>query len=73
MLQADVRAQRVVVQGTVIGSVRATVDVEVVPGGKVIGDVAAERLVVHEGAVLEGYCTVGPSRIDHQRRSTADA
>ncbi len=59
LLHADIRAQRLVVYGTVIGSVHATSEVELIPGCRVIGDVEAAKLVVHEGAVLEGRCTVG--------------
>ena len=59
MLHADIRAQRLIVYGTVIGSVHATSEVELTPGCRVIGDVEAAKLVVHERAVLEGRCTVG--------------
>lgn len=63
LLHADIRAQRLVVYGTVIGSVHATSEIELTPGCRVIGDVEAAKLVVHEGAVLEGRCTVGhPAR-----------
>jgi cytoskeletal protein CcmA (bactofilin family) len=59
LLEADIRAQRLIVYGTVIGSIHVTSEVELTPGCRVIGDVEAAKLVVHEGAVLEGRCIVG--------------
>lgn len=61
-LRAEVRAEHLVVQGTVIGRIRQSAMVEIESGGRVIADVEAERLVVKEGALLEGHCAVGRGR-----------
>jgi len=61
-LRAEIRAAHLVVQGTVIGRIRQSSTVEIEPGARVIADVETERLVVKEGALLEGHCAVGPGR-----------
>ena len=58
-LQAEVTAERLLVQGTIVGNVRAARGLRLAAGGRVIGDVEAEHLVVDEGAVLEGRCSIG--------------
>ncbi|MER3486980.1 MAG: hypothetical protein C4345_14385, partial [Chloroflexota bacterium] len=49
-VQAEIFAQNVLIHGTVRGRVEAHGRLEIFPTGKVIGDVKAPSLVVHEGA-----------------------
>ncbi len=51
---AEIHAQKVVVIGKVTGNVSATERIEIQSSGFVDGDVKAPRLVVEEGAVLNG-------------------
>ncbi len=51
---AEIHAQKVVVIGKVTGNVSATERIEIQASGFVDGDVKAPRLVVEEGAVLNG-------------------
>ena len=60
-VKADVNAKAVVVVGHVTGNVTGVDRVEVQATGVVDGDVAAPRLVVHEGAVLNGAVSMGAS------------
>lgn len=53
-VQADVHAKNVLVVGKVAGNVSATERVEIQSTGVVDGDVRAPRLVVQEGARLNG-------------------
>ena len=53
-VQAEIFAQNVLIHGTVRGRVEAHGRLEIFPTGKVIGDVKAPSLVVHEGAKLSG-------------------
>jgi cytoskeletal protein CcmA (bactofilin family) len=53
-IKADVHAKSAVVVGHVTGNLSATERIEVQASGIVDGDVRAPRLVVHEGAVLNG-------------------
>lgn len=60
VLRANVRAQQLVVYGTIEGDVRQTDSVELKPGCRLIGGLEARKVVVHAGAVFEGRCAVGP-------------
>ena len=53
-INAEINAKAVVVVGRVTGNVNGTERVEIQGSGIVDGDVAAPRLVVAEGAVLNG-------------------
>ena len=53
-VQAEINAKAVVVVGRVTGNVNGTERVEIQATGIVEGDVTAPRLVVAEGAVLNG-------------------
>jgi cytoskeletal protein CcmA (bactofilin family) len=56
VVQADVRAGRVLVSGEVTGSLRATERVELKRTARVYGDVEAPVVVVEEGVLFEGHC-----------------
>jgi cytoskeletal protein CcmA (bactofilin family) len=53
-VKAEIQAKAVVVIGKVSGNIRGTERIEIQATGVVDGDVAAPRLVVSEGAVLNG-------------------
>ncbi len=53
-VNADVHAKSVIVIGKVRGNVSATEKIEVQASGSVDGDVRAPRLIIQEGAVLNG-------------------
>jgi cytoskeletal protein CcmA (bactofilin family) len=53
-IDGGVRASAVDVAGRIIGDVTCNGRVEVGPTGRVTGEVIAGRLVVHEGAAIEG-------------------
>lgn len=55
-LNAEVVADNVVILGRVRGPVFASNTVEVGPKGHVIGDILAPKIVVREGAVIQGRC-----------------
>ncbi len=57
-VEADVSATRVVVTGTVIGSISASEMVSLESSGHVRGDVTSPALQVVEGAILDGRVTM---------------
>lgn len=67
-VEAEIFAHNVLIHGTVRGRVEANGRLEIFPTGKVIGDVKAPSLVVHEGAKLSGQLRMDrggdPSRPD---------
>jgi cytoskeletal protein CcmA (bactofilin family) len=63
-LEATIRAQRVVVHGTVQGAISAGQRIELAPSAKVTGDLSATQVVIADGAQFNG-------RIDMSRRTIA--
>ena len=60
-IRAQVHARAVVVRGTVRGDVSATDVVRVQETGRVTGNIAAERVVIADGARVQGRITAGPA------------
>jgi len=54
VIEADIHASNVVVEGEVHGPIEADERLEVAAGGVVIGDVKAPSLVISDGATLKG-------------------
>ena len=53
-IEAQLSAKAVIVVGTVTGNIRASERVEIHDSGSVTGDIQAPRLLIHEGAVING-------------------
>jgi cytoskeletal protein CcmA (bactofilin family) len=58
-LEADIRGTRVVVHGTVQGSIAANERIELGPTANVSGSVTAERVVMADGARFNGGIDMG--------------
>jgi len=56
---AQIRADSIVVCGKVKGEITATQRVEIRSTAKVIGNITAPKLIVEEGAIFEGQCSMG--------------
>lgn len=59
MIIGDIRAEAVVIIGTVNGSVEALDCVEVAANGKVTGNICAPHVNFEPGSVFVGRCTIG--------------
>ena len=59
VVQATVRADKLVVMGEVRGEVLGASRIEVCAGGRLFGDVETQSFVVHEGATFEGRSRMG--------------
>lgn len=63
-VEADIHGARVVVHGTVRGSITASVRIELGPGARVEGNLSADQVVIADGARFDGH-------IDMARRTVA--
>jgi len=63
-VEADIHGSRVVVHGTVRGSITASARIELGPGARVEGNLSADQVVIADGARFDG-------RIDMARRTVA--
>jgi cytoskeletal protein CcmA (bactofilin family) len=57
-LKATIKGTTVVVHGKVTGNVEASSRLEMHAPSRIDGDVVTSKLVVHEGALLNGRCTM---------------
>jgi cytoskeletal protein CcmA (bactofilin family) len=57
-VNAKILANEVVIEGDVTADIRATGRVELGATGRLFGAVATPRLVIHEGAIFEGSCSM---------------
>jgi cytoskeletal protein CcmA (bactofilin family) len=60
VVTAQLKAAAIIVAGKVSGDIIATQRIEVRPSARVIGNLTAPILVVHEGALFEGHCSMQP-------------
>jgi cytoskeletal protein CcmA (bactofilin family) len=63
-VEADIHGSRVIVHGTVRGSITASARIELGPGASVQGNLSADQVVIADGARFDG-------RIDMRRRTVA--
>ena len=54
VVEAEIEAENVIIQGQVTGNVTARQQLEIQPSGKLIGDCTARSIDIKEGAVFEG-------------------
>lgn len=58
IVETDVRAGIVVVGGEVHGSIHARERITLLSTGRIFGDIVTRSLIVEEGVVFEGRCTI---------------
>lgn len=59
VVKADVSVRNAVVSGVVIGNVEATESVRLTAEGRMVGDIAAPRVIIVEGALFKGRVDMG--------------
>ncbi len=59
VVTAQIRADSIVVCGKVKGEIIATQKIEIHPTAKIVGNITAPKLIIHEGAIFEGQCSMG--------------
>jgi cytoskeletal protein CcmA (bactofilin family) len=59
MVNAKIAGTTIIIEGQVTGDVTARQRLELRASGRVNGNVTAPSLVVHEGAILNGQCSMG--------------
>jgi cytoskeletal protein CcmA (bactofilin family) len=70
VITAQIRAASVAVAGKVSGDIVATQRIEIRPNAKVSGNITAPVLVIHEGALFEGHCSMQPEGVREDRKIT---
>ncbi len=57
-VQGDINANAVIVGGKINGNVTTKENIELKPGGQLLGDIHTAVLSIGEGAVFEGHCVM---------------
>ena len=68
VVTAQIKANAIIVAGKVSGDITATQRLEIRPSARVIGNLASPVLIVHEGAMFEGHCSMQPEGVREDRR-----
>jgi cytoskeletal protein CcmA (bactofilin family) len=70
IVTAQIKAASVVVGGKVSGDIVASQKIEVRASAKVAGNLTAPLLVIQEGALFEGHCSMQPEAAREDRKVT---
>jgi len=71
LINAQITGSSVVIHGRVTGDVTARKRLEIRAPGKLFGNISTPSLVIHEGVVFEGQCSMGAAesqRTDKDRK-----
>lgn len=68
VVTAQIKANAIVVAGKVSGDIIAAQRLEIRPTARVIGNLTAPVLIVHEGAMFEGHCSMQPEGAREDRK-----
>jgi cytoskeletal protein CcmA (bactofilin family) len=70
VVTAQIKASSIIVAGKVSGEIIASERIEIRPSAKVSGNLTTPILVVHDGAIFEGNCTMKPDGVREGRKPT---
>src|SRR5512136_2003471 len=59
IVKAEVQVRNCVIAGVVVGNVTATESVEITKEGRMVGDIAAPRVIIVDGASFRGRIDMG--------------
>lgn len=68
VVKAQITATSMIVAGTLSGEIVASQRIEIHASAKVSGNVTTPKLIVHEGAIFEGYCSMSKEAASKERR-----
>jgi cytoskeletal protein CcmA (bactofilin family) len=66
-VRTTVEAASVVVEGIVIGNIQASRRILLLATARVLGDLRTPELIIQDGVILEGKCTISHVRMDNAR------
>ena len=70
VITAQIKANAIIVAGKVSGDITAIQRLEIRPSARVIGNLTSPVLIVHEGAMFEGHCSMQPEGAREDRKVT---
>jgi cytoskeletal protein CcmA (bactofilin family) len=73
MVKAEVQVKNCIIAGIVVGNVTATESVEITKEGRMVGDIAAPRVIIVDGASFRGRIDMGEVDVGGERRASTAA
>ena len=73
VVKAEVQVRNCVIAGVIVGNVTATESVEITKEGRMVGDIAAPRVIIVDGASFRGRIDMGEVDVDGGRGAVARA
>jgi cytoskeletal protein CcmA (bactofilin family) len=67
-LKTQITATSVVVEGIVIGGISASRRILLLSTARVLGDIRTPELIIQDGVVLEGKCTISHVQIENTQQ-----
>jgi cytoskeletal protein CcmA (bactofilin family) len=67
VVKAEVQVRNCVIAGAIVGNVTATESVEITKEGRMVGDIAAPRVIIVDGASFRGRIDMGEVDVDAAR------
>ncbi len=64
-VKTNIVATSVVVEGLVIGNMSATRRILLLSTARVLGDIKTPELIIQDGVILEGHCTISHVQIEN--------
>jgi cytoskeletal protein CcmA (bactofilin family) len=64
-IKSNIQATSVVVEGIVIGNISAERRILLLSTARVLGNLKTPELIIQDGVVLEGRCTISHTKIDN--------
>ncbi len=71
-IKTDISATSVVVEGLVMGNIAASRRILLLSTARVLGDLKTPELIIQDGVVLEGRCTISHFKIDNTKQYIED-
>jgi cytoskeletal protein CcmA (bactofilin family) len=71
VVKAEVQVKNCVIAGVIVGNVTATESVEITKEGRMVGDIAAPRVIIVDGASFRGRIDMGEVDVEGGRSDEA--
>ncbi|MCK4908075.1 MAG: polymer-forming cytoskeletal protein [Spirochaetes bacterium] len=57
-IKSSIKAVNVVVEGVIVGNIKASTRVLLLPTARILGDIHTPELIIQNGVILEGRCII---------------
>jgi cytoskeletal protein CcmA (bactofilin family) len=66
-VQTEIYASSVIIKGIVIGNINASRRILLLSTARVLGDIRTPELIIQDGVILEGKCTISHAKIENTK------